>query len=50
MTEDDEVLARVLRRFLVGDEPWAVGENELTLDGTVEVSDEEAAVLAGYLR
>lgn len=52
--DDDEILARVLRRFLVSKEFWDCWVNEefgtasLNLDGIVKLSLDEAEVVGQY--
>lgn len=44
---DDEILGRILRRFLTDDEEYSSDyTGDLTLDGRIRLDDEERAVVA----
>jgi hypothetical protein len=42
---DTELLAEVLRRFLMAREYFFVNDDHLTLDGKVDISDEELGAI-----
>lgn len=43
---DDEILGRVLRRFLTDEDEWSsLAGTDLVLDGRIRLTDEEAAAI-----